>query len=546
MVGRRKKIGHNTVQETSPANYFSYSWRCQIKNYEDRICLGRGAQMNKICIFLFRNNRVSLFFFLLICMVLMSSHGYADQCAYFSKDTALEALKHLKQGTTIFEFCETCGDTEKTPIKIETVWVIQKDDRAEIQINGKPIDLANIYIPYLSLRNFASMVKCPTGKVSEYIPLMSIAQAQSALSSAPAPAEAPAPAPERPAEITENETEESDNALPIESLAPMEIPKYIPPVQIPRYEPINPIPYIPPVQIPRYEPINPIPYIPPVQIPRFEPIRPIEIPKFENFRMPVRGKMIYLTDGTFVTGKKIENKNIKVKTPDKEAEISIDEISYIYKNIAHMSKKDTDGKKKVYKILEKEISFIKDDDTAVKIPLENIMFLTEYYHNEGETPRRIKIIYNSGSSPELTTYSGSPNAKTVIFLLDEYIADTVFAISKPSFNKSRNGSEFTLTLDYVKQKQFSNQIMIGILATGGTQDKRQLEVLCYSPIQDISHIDNSGKVEARLDCTKDFKGKVDMDIFIVPTGNQAMVHLDGQIHIENTLSNVLRNSLEVE
>jgi hypothetical protein len=443
----------------------------------------------------------------------------------------LEALKYLKQGTTIFELCEPCGDTGKKPIKIETVWVIQKDDRAVIQINGKPIDLAYIYIPYISLRNFASMVKCPTEKVTEYIPLMSIEQAQSALSSAPSPAEAPAPAPERPAEITENETEESDNALPIESLAPMEIPKYIPPVQIPRYEPINPIPYIPPVQIPR-----------------FEPIRPIEIPKFANYNMPIiiKGKIIYLTDGTLITGNKSGDKSIKVKTPDKEVEINLDDISYVYKKMAHLSKTDTDGKRKVYEILEKEISFKKDDDTTVKIPLENIMFLTEYFHQEGKCPGRVEIIYNSESSPTVISYYGSPNAKTEIFLLDEYIADSVFTISSPSFDKSKEGSNFTLTLNYVKEKQFSNQIMIGILVTGETQDKRKSNVLCYSAIQDVSHIDNSGKVAAQFDCTKDFKGKVDVDIFIVPTGKQAMVHLDGQIQIENTLSNVLRNSLEIE
>jgi peptidyl-prolyl cis-trans isomerase C len=131
----------------------------------------------------------------------------AEQCEALSKDTALKALKYLKQGTTIYEYCAPCGDTNRKLITIETIWVIQEKEYAEIYINGNPIDLAYTYITSLSGRNLAGIVDCPTKGVPEYIPIEPIPSYYP---------QGPAPTPEKPAKLSlpeENELSQVEETV---------------------------------------------------------------------------------------------------------------------------------------------------------------------------------------------------------------------------------------------------------------------------------------------------------------------------------------------
>ncbi|MDA8325612.1 MAG: hypothetical protein M0033_05270 [Nitrospiraceae bacterium] len=127
-------------------------------------------------------NRVKTLF--LISMLTFSfiplSNSFADQCAYISQEQASKAMQYLQGGTTIYEFCQPCGDTSPSQLVVHDSQVKSTGTRmfnssneyVEIAVNNQNIDLAYTYVPdgkgkYI---NLAFLSGCPTTGVSKYLP----------------------------------------------------------------------------------------------------------------------------------------------------------------------------------------------------------------------------------------------------------------------------------------------------------------------------------------------------------------------------------------
>ena len=102
----------------------------------------------------------------------LSESASADQCAWITLKQANKALQLLKQGQVIRHFCEPCGEKTWTEEKIVSVASKPEDDKnLSIQVNGKGIDLAYIFIETSPGRweNLASLTGCPTTDVSKIL-----------------------------------------------------------------------------------------------------------------------------------------------------------------------------------------------------------------------------------------------------------------------------------------------------------------------------------------------------------------------------------------
>lgn len=147
------------------------------------------------------------------CLLLISAtHVFADQCALLSNPAqAANALRYLKEGETIYDYCAPCGESVASPVVVKQLKVrkvpiepphselqdvpeyktvafllspprsndSQGDgtDYYEVTVNDKGIDLAYIYIPFEGgYRNLATLVGCPCEDVPVVLPEGKIGQ----------------------------------------------------------------------------------------------------------------------------------------------------------------------------------------------------------------------------------------------------------------------------------------------------------------------------------------------------------------------------------
>jgi len=145
-----------------------------------------------------RNRVISAFCFLLI-------HGtvvFADQCAMLpSPAHAANALRYLKEGETIYEYCAPCGDAVAHPVLVKQVTAMKLpvnephsglqdapgyktvaflmrppvyDDGSSyygIYVNEKGIDWAYTYVYFEGgYKNLARLVGCPCEDVPQLLP----------------------------------------------------------------------------------------------------------------------------------------------------------------------------------------------------------------------------------------------------------------------------------------------------------------------------------------------------------------------------------------
>ena len=105
-----------------------------------------------------------------ISLVLLADTARADQCAWIDRLVANEANLILERSPKYLEFCEPCGD--KAPgipqlAKDVTVDTPEHGYR-ELSINGKPVDLAYIYVKTdaTHYKNLGALAGCPASGVS--------------------------------------------------------------------------------------------------------------------------------------------------------------------------------------------------------------------------------------------------------------------------------------------------------------------------------------------------------------------------------------------
>lgn len=101
---------------------------------------------------------------------LLAQTARADQCAWITDKEASKAQAILAKQPKVLEFCEPCGDKAPgMPFVAGDVTMTTPDSRyKEIQINGKDIDLAYIYVQTspTQYRNLAKLAGCSASDVS--------------------------------------------------------------------------------------------------------------------------------------------------------------------------------------------------------------------------------------------------------------------------------------------------------------------------------------------------------------------------------------------
>jgi hypothetical protein len=100
--------------------------------------------------------------------VFASSTARADQCALNSPPVAATAAKLVKQGATVLDYCEPCGDRAPgKPYTVNTVGLA----RGELVVNGADVDLAYLFLQTApgEFRNVGIMTMCGAEDVSEWI-----------------------------------------------------------------------------------------------------------------------------------------------------------------------------------------------------------------------------------------------------------------------------------------------------------------------------------------------------------------------------------------
>ncbi len=128
----------------------------------------------------------------------------ADQCQYVSPEEARQAEVVLAGAPRVVELCEPCGQVVPVgPSRVDTLAVtIPVADMREIHINGRPVDLAYLYVQRGPVRyeNVARLVACSAEGVSDHLeipafdePAVPLPVAAAAVPAAPPPPE-PAPA----------------------------------------------------------------------------------------------------------------------------------------------------------------------------------------------------------------------------------------------------------------------------------------------------------------------------------------------------------------
>lgn len=135
--------------------------------------------------------------FLIFLIIFLFTDSWADQCVVISKDQASIALKYLKEGITIYEFCPPCGDNFPKPVIIRNVQILKWQNSptdVQISVNHEDIDLAYVYVPdgrgnYI---NLAMLTNCPVSDVPRYLP-----QRKEVIEDLAEPAPSPIPIPAR-------------------------------------------------------------------------------------------------------------------------------------------------------------------------------------------------------------------------------------------------------------------------------------------------------------------------------------------------------------
>jgi hypothetical protein len=105
-----------------------------------------------------------------ITLSLFTGTARADQCAWIDGAVARKAQTLLTSAPKFIEFCEPCGDKAPgIPQRVQGVDIHPADgELSELTLNGKPIDLAYIFIKTddTHYKNLAALAGCPATGVS--------------------------------------------------------------------------------------------------------------------------------------------------------------------------------------------------------------------------------------------------------------------------------------------------------------------------------------------------------------------------------------------
>ncbi|MEM8674301.1 MAG: hypothetical protein AAGF83_10575 [Cyanobacteria bacterium P01_G01_bin.67] len=98
----------------------------------------------------------------------------ADQCAYISKQQALNAISRLDVEQFVYLLCEPCGEKVPQVAKIQNLAMEKVDyqDYWQVKINNQGIDLAYVFIDSGiegNLVNLAAISDCQASRVSTMI-----------------------------------------------------------------------------------------------------------------------------------------------------------------------------------------------------------------------------------------------------------------------------------------------------------------------------------------------------------------------------------------
>jgi len=107
-------------------------------------------------------------------MAIYTSNLFADQCAWNDSAVADKAVKLLKQKSSVVHWCELCSDDKPVKEKIKVVIsnTVENGKYHEISINGKPVDLAYVFIPSAKkgyYNNLGKLSNCGASGVSREI-----------------------------------------------------------------------------------------------------------------------------------------------------------------------------------------------------------------------------------------------------------------------------------------------------------------------------------------------------------------------------------------
>ena len=141
-----------------------------------------------------------------ISLCLLAETARADQCAWIDEAAALKAQSIVKRSSQFIEFCEPCGDKAPgAPQLAKTVEVNAAGDQyQEVSINGKPIDLAYVFVNTSGrdarFENLAKLAGCPATGVSASLEQTQETPNGVLITPDPEPAAPPPPPP--PAQMT--------------------------------------------------------------------------------------------------------------------------------------------------------------------------------------------------------------------------------------------------------------------------------------------------------------------------------------------------------
>jgi hypothetical protein len=102
-----------------------------------------------------------------LCLLVRSAH--ADQCQVIDEPTARKAQSILRTTPTYLEYCEPCRDEAPGMPKRATVVAVRPSgDAKELELDGRPIDLAYIYVKTddAHFANLAELAGCDATGVS--------------------------------------------------------------------------------------------------------------------------------------------------------------------------------------------------------------------------------------------------------------------------------------------------------------------------------------------------------------------------------------------
>src|SRR5262245_53493774 len=103
-------------------------------------------------------------------LALLAHPAHADQCQWVEPDQAAKAVAILKRSPKLIDYCEPCDDQAPGVPRVATHVSVADQDNGyqEVSIDGKPIDLAYIYVKTSDARyeNLASLAGCPATGVS--------------------------------------------------------------------------------------------------------------------------------------------------------------------------------------------------------------------------------------------------------------------------------------------------------------------------------------------------------------------------------------------